>query len=238
MNETDLFFILKGHTLGPPRSNGQALLVWESAYPLKQGRRAWLYFPGQRRVKLAPDVGYDTPSPGNAGASNYDDNQIFNGPMDRFDFKLVGKKEMIVPYSNYAFVYEALPADLMKPGHVNPDLERWELHRVWVIQATLRPDKGHVYSKRVFYIDEDSWVALASDSYDGDGRLYRSAFNQMTFSYDVQAAHNEPTVFYDFRSGAYSAGGLTGPYEGLTYLTELPPESFWSPDALAGSGLR
>ena len=57
-------------------------------------RRAWSYLPGQRRVKVAPDLAYDTPNPGTAGATTFDDTFIFNGSMDRFDFKLVGKKEM------------------------------------------------------------------------------------------------------------------------------------------------
>jgi Protein of unknown function (DUF1329) len=235
MSETDPFAYIRLHFIGPARRNGEAILVWDSANPLRQGRRTWLYLPGQRRVKLAPDVSYDTPNPGTAGTANYDDMQMFNGAMDRFDFKLIGKRELIVPYSNYTYLYEASPADVAKPNHVNPDVMRWELHRVWVVEATLRPDQRHVYSKRVFYIDEDSWIVLSSDEYDGRGRLYRSAFSQMTFSYDVQAPFTEPIVFYDFSSGAYTAGGLLS---SVSYLTELPPESFWSPDALAGAGLR
>jgi hypothetical protein len=238
ISDTDPCCYLKMRFLGPARRNGEALLLWEAANPLKQGRRAWLYLPGQRRVRLAPDVGYDTPNPGMAGAANYDDMQVFNGAMDRFDFKLVGKREMIVPYNNYTYVYEASPADIARPNHVNPDLVRWELHRVWVVEATLKPGERHVYSKRVFYIDEDSWTALASDNYDSRNRLYRAAFNKMTFSYDVQAPHNEPNVFYDFSSGAYTINALLGAHDGLRYLTELPPESFWSPEALAGAGLR
>ena len=93
--------------------------------------------------------------------------------MDRFDLKLVGKKEMYVPYSNYRLTYHKNPADVTKPNHINPDLVRWELHRVWVVEATLKADKRHIYSKRVFYLDEDSWMALASDEYDARGQLYR-----------------------------------------------------------------
>ncbi len=59
------------------------------------------YLPGQRRVKAAPDVAYDTPNPGTAGATTYDDAFMFNGAMDRYDFKLIGKKEMYVPYNAY-----------------------------------------------------------------------------------------------------------------------------------------
>ena len=125
-------------------------------------------------MRLAPDLAYDTPNPGAAGAGTYDDVSVFNGAIDRFDWKLVGKKEMYVPYSSYRLTYHKTAADITKPNHLNPDLVRWELHRVWVVEATLKPDKRHIYSKRVFYLDEDSWTALASDQYDARGQLYRS----------------------------------------------------------------
>ena len=205
---------------------------------MKQPRRAWQYLPGQRRVKLAPDIAYDTPNPGSAGASVYDDASVFNGAMDRFEFKLVGKKEMYVPYSNYRLTYHKNAAEITTPGHVNPDFVRWELHRVWVVEATLKPDKQHIYSKRVFYIDEDSWGALASDEYDARGQLYRSAFALQSFSYDVQAPWFDTQCFYDFNSGQYNLTGVAGPYAGVKYLPEMPSENFWSAEALAGAGIR
>ena len=105
--------------------------------------------------------------------------------MERFNFKLIGKKEMLVPYNTYKMAYASTAADLLKPNHLNPDLVRWELHRVWVVEATLAEGKRHVYSKRTFYLDEDSWAALASDQYDGRGQLYRSGFGYMAPSYEV-----------------------------------------------------
>jgi hypothetical protein len=224
--------------VGPARRNGEALLIVDAVNPLKQPRRAWQYLPGQRRVKLAPDLAYDTPNPGAAGAATYDDVSVFNGAIDRYDWKLVGKKEMYVPYNSYRLTYHTTPADITKPNHINPDLVRWELHRVWVVEATLKADKRHVYAKRVFFLDEDSWIALASDQYDARGQLYRSSFAFPSFSYDVQAPFGDTFGIYDFNSGAYNISGLFGPHKGLKYMTELPKESAWSPEALAGSGLR
>jgi hypothetical protein len=239
LKETDPYWYVKLNYLGPARRNGESLLVWDSVNPLKQGRRAWQYLPGQRRTKLAPDVAYDTPNPASAGASTYDDSGVFNGAMDRFDFKLIGKKEMYVPYSCYRLTYHKPVTDITTPNHVNPDLVRWELHRVWVVEATLKPDKRHIYSKRVFYIDEDSWMAVASDEYDGRGQLYRAAFAAQSFSYDVQAIFGDHgATFYDFSSGVYNVNALAGQYSGLKYVTEMPSDSFWSPDALAGAGVR
>jgi hypothetical protein len=238
MKETDPFWYVKFQYLAPARRNGEALLAHDSANPLKQGRRAWLYLPGQRRVRLAPDVAYDTPNPGTAGASTYDDGALFNGAMDRYDFKLVGKKEMIVPYSNYKLTYFAKPAEVTTPNHLNPDAVRWELHRVWVVEATLKPGKRHIYARRTFYLDEDTWVAVATDAFDARGQLFRSGFSLSTFSYDVPAMFNETQVFYDFTGGLYSVLGLIGEYHGIKYMTEMPAETFWSPEQLAGTGVR
>ena len=220
------------------RRAGEAILVIDSVNPLKQGRRAWQYLPGQRRVKLAPDLAYDTPNPGSAGSSTYDDVSVYNGAMDRYNWKLVGKKEMYIPYGNYRLSYHKNPADVTKPNHLNPDFVRWELHRVWVVEATLKEGARHVYSKRVFYLDEDSWLAVGSDEYDARGQLYRSSFACPSYSYDVQAQFGDTVAIYDFNTGAYNISGLFGPYAGLKYMTELPKDSFWSPDALAGAGVR
>jgi len=108
---------------------------------------------------------------------------------------------------------------------------------VWVVEATLKPDKRDIYSKRVFYLDEDSWVALAADQYDAAGKLYRSTVGNMTFSYDVQAVSIENYTFYDFVSGTYSLVGGVGGFEGIRYQDPLP-DIQWAPETLAGSGVR
>ena len=238
INASDPYWMVKISYVGPARRNGEALLWVDAVNPLKQPRRAWQYLPGQRRVKLAPDLAYDTPNPGAAGAGTYDDVSVFNGALDRYDWKLVGKKEMYVPYSNYRLTYHKAAADITKPNHINPDLVRWELHRVWIVEATLKEGKRHIYSKRVFYLDEDSWIALASDQYDARGQLFRSSFAFPSYSYDVQAPFGDTFGIYDFNSGAYNISGLFGAHKGLKYMAELPKESAWSPEALAGAGLR
>ncbi|WP_332852176.1 DUF1329 domain-containing protein [Duganella sp. S19_KUP01_CR8] len=235
--QSDVFFRTKLAYVAPARRAGEGLMVFDAVNPLEQARKVWQYLPGQRRVKLAPDVAYDTPNPGSAGASTYDDAWVFNGAMDRFDFKLVGKKEMIVPYNAYKLAYHPVVADITKPNHVNPDLLRWEQHRVWVVEATLKPGKRHIYSKRVFYVDEDSWVAVASDEYDARGQLYRSSFDHMTFSYDVQAVQSGNHMIYDFVSGSYNITGVSGHLGGVKYIGALKPTE-WAADALAGAGVR
>lgn len=233
----DTYWRLKLTYTGPARRAGEALLLVDPLDIGTKDRRAWSYLPGQRRVKVAPDLAHDTPNPGTAGATTFDDTFIFNGSMERYDFKLVGKKEMIVPYNAYAAVYGAKQDELLKPNHLNPDFVRWELHRVWVVEATLKEGKRHVYSKRTFYLDEDSWAALASDEYDARGQLWRAGFAYMTPSYDVPAPYTDMFGHYDLVSRVYSLTGFIAETGGMRQVKALP-EREWTADALAGAGIR
>lgn len=222
---------------GPARRAGEALMVIDPLDIGTKDRRAWSYLPGQRRVRLAPDIAHDTPNPSTAGATTFDDTFVFNGSMERFDFKLVGKKEMFIPYNAYAATYQAKQDDLFKPKHLNPDIMRWELHRVWVVEATLREGKRHVYSKRTFYLDEDSWGAALSDEYDARGQIYRAGFALQAPSYDLPAPFDGTWGVYDLVTGVYAMGGFMAENGGITFIKPLP-EREWSPDALAGAGIR
>jgi hypothetical protein len=233
----DTFWRIKLTYTGPARRAGEALMLVDPLDIGTKDRRAWIYLPGQRRTKVAPDLSHDTPNPGTAGATTFDDTFIFNGSMDRFDFKLVGKKEMIVPYNTYTAVYGAKQDDLLKPNHLNPDLVRWELHRVWVVEATLKEGKRHVYSKRTFYLDEDSWAALASDEYDARGQLYRTGFAYMAPSYDAPAPYSDMFGHYDLVSRVYSLTGFIAETGGMRHTKALP-EREWTADSLAGAGVR
>jgi hypothetical protein len=221
----------------PARRAGEGLLIVDPLDVGTKERRAWSYLPGQRRTKVAPDFSHDTPNPGTAGGNTFDDIFIFNGSMDRYDFKLVGKKEMIVPYNAYAAVYGAKQDDLLKPNHLNPDLVRWEQHRVWVVEATLREGKRHIYGKRTFYLDEDSWAAVASDQYDARGQLYRAGFAYMAPSYDLPAPYTDMFTHYDLIARNYSITGFIAETGGLKHTKPLGDRE-WTADALAGAGVR
>ncbi|HSI55795.1 MAG TPA: DUF1329 domain-containing protein [Ramlibacter sp.] len=233
----DTFWRIKNTYTGPARRAGEALMVVDPIDMGSKERRAWMYLPGQRRVKVAPDLSHDTPNPGTAGATTFDDLFMFTGSMDRFDFKLVGKKEILVPYNAYQAVYQAKQDDLLKPNHLNPDLVRWELHRTWVVEATLREGKRHVYGKRTFYLDEDSWAILASDEYDLRGQLYRVGFAYMAPSYDQPAPYTDMFGHYDLVARVYSLIGFIAESGGMRAVKALPDRE-WTADSLAGAGIR
>jgi hypothetical protein len=235
---TGVYEWLKTIMTGPPRRAGEGILTIDPLDIAEKGRSAWQYLPGQRRVKLAPDIAYDTPDFNMSGVSTFDDVFLFNGAMDRYDWKLVGKKEMLVPYNSYKLVYESTKDKALGPKFINPDYVRWELHRVWVVEATLKPGKRHLYKKRVFYLDEDSWHALASDQYDGNGNLYRIGFAYIVPSYDVLAPLAITHGFYDLIANSYTFNFYAAENGGIKFFEKPFPVKERSPDSLAGTGVR
>lgn len=235
-DHSGVFWWIKTVMTGPPRRAGEGILAVDPLNIYEKGRSAWQYLPGQRRVKLAPEIAYDTPDFNISGVSVFDDVFIFNGAMDRYDFKIVGKKEMIVPYNSYKLVYESTTDKLFGPRHLSPDYVRWELHRVWVIEATLKPGKRHLYHKRTFYLDEDSWHALASDEYDARKQLYRSNFAYMAPSYDELAPFCLTHGMYDFIANSYSLNFYLN-QGGVKYVKPYAQKER-SPESLAGTGVR
>jgi hypothetical protein len=125
----------------------------------------------------------------------------------------------------------------LKQNFLNPDQVRWELHRVWVVEAKLKPGKRHIYSRRTFYLDEDSWVILMSDEYDARGQLYRVGTALMAPEYDAPSPSADAHVHYDLTSGGYGINVWPGS-KGWIKMSACKSESAWSPDALAAAGVR
>jgi hypothetical protein len=225
-------------TTAPARLAGQILLVHETVDQAKEPRTAWTYNPGQRRVRLAPNVGYDNPGTAADGLRTNDDFGMFNGATDRYEWKLVGKKEMYVPYNSYKFSDPKLKySDILKPGHINQDLARYELHRVWVVDSTLKPGTSHIYARRTFYIDEDSWAVLAIDKYDGRGELWRVAELHNENFYDVPMFFGTVEVHNDLQSDRYIAMGLRSE-EKVIYEPIKRTAGDYTPSNLRGVGTR
>lgn len=88
--------------------------------------------------------------------------------MDRYNWDYEGVREIYIPYNNYRIGEKGTPySEILGMSHLNPDLTRWELHRVHVVEATLKEGERHIYGKRRFYVDEDSWNTVLLDQYDG-----------------------------------------------------------------------
>lgn len=222
----------------PARLAGQVLLVHETVDQVKQPRSAWIYNPGQRRVRLAPNVAYDNPGTAADGLRTSDDFGMYNGATDRYDWKLVGKQEMYIPYNSSRLTGNTLKyADILKPGHINPEPARYELHRVWVVEATLKPGASHIYKRRVFYIDEDSWAVVATDKYDARDQLWRVSEQHSINFYDVPMYYGTVEVHHDLQSGRYIAMGLRNEESGVYRPIRRTPADF-TPANLRNLGTR
>jgi hypothetical protein len=205
---------------------------------VKEPRRAWVYNAGRRRVTRAPNVAYDNPGTASDGLRTSDQFDMFNGAPDRYNWKLVGKRELLVPYNAYTLHSDHTKiSDILKPLHLNQDLARYELHRVWVIDATLKPNTSHIYSRRTFYLDEDSWQILIADQYDARGQLWRVSEAHCINYYDAQVFWSTIEAITDLQNGRYLVGGLDNESPMYDFTLKLSPSDF-TPDSLRREGLR
>ncbi|MES2818696.1 MAG: DUF1329 domain-containing protein [Pseudomonadota bacterium] len=232
----NILYFFASELLPPSRDVGRALLVHETIDQVAEPRSAWIYNPGQRRVRRAPTLAYDTPIDGIYA----DDTDMYNGATDRYDWKLLGKQSLLVPYNNYAMEKPGLKVEeLVKPGHLNSDLTRWEMHRVWVVEATLRPDQRHVHSKRRFYLDEDSWYALMVENYDARGELWHVNLAFSKNAYEVPVITPVNIVFHDLIARSYTAIGLRNNEKTpRQFLLTPPPENYFTPASLRRKGTQ
>lgn len=204
-----LFYYLQQIT-APSRLTGTSLLVHETMDQVKEARKAWVYNSGQRRVRRAPNVAYDGPAAGTDGLRASDNYDMYNGAPDRYDWKLIGKKELYIPYNAYNLLdTTAKYDDVIQKGHLNADYLRYELHRVWQVEATLKEGSRHIYAKRTFFIDEDTWGASVIDQYDGRGELWKLSEAHNIQFYDVDTPWMVAETLYDLDSGRYLVTGLS-----------------------------
>jgi hypothetical protein len=228
-------------SIGPARDAGNVSMIFFPLQNDSMDQRTWSYTPGQRRVRLAPEFSYDTPSAQMGGAMNYDEIGLFAGKMDRYDFKLVGKQEKYVAANAYNIIFGKNRTAILGKQFVLPEASRYELRRVWVVEATLKPGKRHVAPKRTFYIDEDSWTAVAAEVYDSSGKLSRVQQGYSVTDY-ASGTWLSASFFtsYDLPKRQYAAVNLIGVMDGGFYrkLAQRRPDRSLTPESLASSGMR
>ncbi|TLX60244.1 DUF1329 domain-containing protein [Stutzerimonas nosocomialis] len=235
----NVLFYFKQQVTEPSRLAGNVLLVHETLDQVKEPRMAWIYNAGQRRVRRAPQVAYDGPGTAADGLRTSDNLDLFNGAPDRYDWKLVGKKELYIPYNSYRLDSPELKySDIVKAGHINQDLTRYELHRVWEVEATLKSGERHIYAKRHFFIDEDTWQAAIVDHYDGRGQLWRVAEAHALYFYNVQVPLYAMETLYDLISGRYLVMGMKNEERNPYTYNYKAHSNQYTPAALRNAGVR
>ncbi len=214
-------------TIAPPRVAGQTYLVLE---PFIGNRVAYIYTPSLGRVNRAPDVGYDNPSVGTDGEQFNDQVDMFNGALDRYTWKLIGKKEMYIPYNSYVINTTQLLTykELLTPLHINQDYARYELHRVWVVEAELKPGQRHQFKKRRFYLDEDSWRVTAVDCYDNRDQLWKFQEGHLITVPFIPTVTSIPELIYDLQSRRYFTTAMINEGEIVNFEAQFQ-DSYFDP---------
>lgn len=236
IDKTQEFWEMRMVMDGPPNRVGEATVARSNVNG--DLNSAWLYLPGQRRVRRLPNVCCDTPNAGSNGILFADEVEIWFGRMDQFDWTLVGKKELYIPYNVNKQLSVTNDADIVKGNHFNPDNMRWELHRVWVVDANLRPGKRHAASKGRYYCDEDTWMCTLADRWDSKGQLWRTLWMENFVAPELPGVVWGAVGYSDLLSGQGYAGGLMGS-KPIQYEIMPPyPQDHFTADSLAGEGVR
>ncbi|WP_028311711.1 DUF1329 domain-containing protein [Derxia gummosa] len=221
---------------GPPIRAGEAILGRNQLDGAKD--QAWVYLTGQRRVRKLPNPCCDTPTPATAGLMSFDEIEVFAGRLDRFDWKLVGKQELLIPYNGNRLLQPTTDAAVLGAHHLNPDHVRWELHRVWVVEATLRAGQRHQAARSRYYCDEDTWNCVLGDRWDANGQLWKTLSAQTFVAPDLPGTVIGAFTMNDFANGSAYIGNLFNSRSAQYPLKPRFADSVFTPEALAGEGVR
>lgn len=206
-------FYLKTETLAPSTLAGTITLVHETLDQIRSPRLAWRYDAGSRRLRRSPNLAYETDLPNSSSLRSVDQKDMYNGAPNQYDWELKGKREILVPYNAYKLHDRNVrPDEVIRANHINQSLTRYELHRVWVVEAKRRTGIGHIYDRRVFYIDEDSWQILASEEYNEAGELWRVSEAHSISYYSVPVFWTTMEMTYDLKAQRYYIDGLDDGY--------------------------
>jgi hypothetical protein len=226
LNNVGIYFLQI--VMSPARLAGTVTLVHETMDQVQEPRRAWQYNPGQRRLRRAPNVGYDNPGTAADGLRTNDQTDTFNGAMDRYTWKIVGKKEVYVPYNSFKLHSDQYKyKDIVTKSHINQELPRYELHRVWVVDSTIKQGTSHIYARRTFYIDEDSWAIMLVDVYDRRNQLWRWQEAHTAMAYDQPFMAPVAETIYDMQAGRYLAQAMNN--EDAENIVKDFSEDYFSP---------
>nr|WP_319563635.1 DUF1329 domain-containing protein [uncultured Rhodoferax sp.] len=228
------YWTIRMLTVGPQIRAGEAIVGRIQLDGAKD--QAWVYLTGQRRVRKLPNPCCDTPTPATAGVMSFDEVETFNGRLDYFDWKLEGKKEMFIPYNNNK-LFSVKDADVLGK-FPNPDHVRWELHRVWVVDAALRAGQRHQAPKGRYYCDEDTWQCAIGDRWDANGQLWKSLWSYNFVAPDLPGTVTGSMGFNDLISGTAFIGNLYGSKAAQYTVKPRISDGTFTPDALASEGVR
>lgn len=233
-----IFHFLKVN-VSPPAKAGSMSLNHNTLNQVAEERRFWIYQPGQRKVRRVNGTSYDSLIGGSEGIRTSDNTVVFTGAADRYDWELLGKQEKLIPYNLFQFASpEHEYKNILHKQHLNPELMRYELHRVWVVEGKLKPGKTHIIAaRRRMYIDEDSWLPVATDLFDGTDKLARVQEGHVSNYYDQPLCALGSDVVYDVTGERYHVMGLRNQQKPVEFNADIDPELL-TPGGMRRLGVR
>jgi hypothetical protein len=229
------YWMIRMINSGPPVRAGEGIVARMN---ISGEDQTWVYLTGQRRVRKLPNACCDSPTPATAGVMSTDEIEVFLGRTGKFNWKLLGKKEILVPYNNNKLLQPTSNDEVLGKNHMNPNVMRWELHRVWVVEATVKEGQRHQAPHGVYYIDEDTWTALLADRWDAKGQLWKTLWQSVVIMPDLPATTSMTFGFYDLLSGASYTNQLLNEKSEHYKIVPAFQDSIFTPDGLIGAGLR
>ena len=228
----NVLLAVKSKVLAPSLLSGDGTLIFETINQTDDPRKVWLYPRSLRRVLRAPLFAYQIPAGNSDGLRTVDDFGLYNGAPDRYEWQLLGKRELYIPYNAYNLHGPRVgPDDIVRTGHINPEHARYELHRVWVVEGRLKSDARHIYGRLVFFVDADSWQIAVADSYNMDGELWRVNEAHALNYYTVPVLWSTLEVYHDLIAGRVLINGLDNQYRPYEFRVRSDAREF-SPNAL------
>jgi hypothetical protein len=159
-----------GYNMLEPRANrGLIMLRYRYDDPDRLDP-AMIYVPSLRRVRKMS--GTDTQDP--SGDMIYDDQNMFMQKITPnkypYKYEIIEEREYLMFYS-----YGSSPAWIdSKNGYAVRGLQAMR-RPCYVFQMT-QLDPNYTYSKRIYYIDMETFGCIYNENYDQKGRLYRAQY--------------------------------------------------------------
>ena len=233
-----LHFVLKEYH-SPAQNAGTIFLIHSTIDQVAEDKPTWGYRPGERKVKRIAGNQYDTANFGSNGIRTIDSLQVFNGAGDRYDWEQQGKSEKIIPYNAYRLVSPDLEyKDILGKGHMNTEVIRYELHRVWEIEGKLKPGKSHsIAHRRRFYQDEDTWIIMAAALYGPDDKIVRAQEGFVINYYEHPVCILAPDVIYDVTGGVFHIVNMPNQEKVINFSADIDRKIFTS-ESMRRQGIR
>ena len=161
----------------------------------------WVYVPSLRRVRRISTAQRTDAVSGTD--FTFDDLFSFNGVVPQYDWKCLGKMDVIAPTNTKVLAYPYERDHNFGPYGLSFADDRWDLRHAVKIRF-IPYNSDHPYSHKDIYIDIDSMEPMYSFAYDRKKELWKIIWHNKRWSDNA-----------DYRAGVYK------PYEGVPEPRDL-----------------